>query len=232
MSPAIWSDVSVPLTNGMLHWPTDPPVAITRVKDMAKGDSTNVSLLSMGAHTGTHVDAPVHFLPGAKGVDAIDFSALIGRARVLEISSLESITVQDLKSHRIRQGERILFKTTNSANLWHERPFMEDFVYLSDEAADYLLAQGAKLVGADYLSIGSYRHGGGVVHRRLLQGGVWIVEGLNLHGVAPGTYDMVCLPLRVVDGDGAPARCVLRSLGPRRGRTDSQEPHEGDERAG
>jgi arylformamidase len=210
MTSQAWIDISVPVKNGMLHWPTDPPVAITRVKDMAKGDSSNLSLLSMGAHSGTHIDAPVHFAPDGAGVDVADITVLIGRARVVEILDTETITVRELEPLHIRRGDRILFKTMNSATPWHERPFREDFIHLSDAAADYLLIRGVKLVGADYLSIGSYRHGGGVVHRRLLQGGVCIVEGLNLHGVTPGHYHFVCLPLRLAGSDGAPARCVIR----------------------
>ena len=211
-SESAWIDISVPLTDGMLHWPGDPPVSVTRVKDITQGSSANVSLLSMGAHSGTHVDAPVHFIPGGKGIDEASLSALVGRARVIEISDGASITVEELTRHRIRRGERILFKTRNSSSAWHRNPFAEDFVYLSDAGAQYLVSRGVTLVGADYLSVGSYRHGGGEVHRILLAGGIWLIEGLDLSGVIAGNYQLICLPLRVVQGDGAPARAILRPL--------------------
>lgn len=207
-----WLDVSVPLRDGMIHWPGDPPVAVTRVKDIAEGNSANLSLVSMGAHSGTHVDAPVHFIAGGKGVDAVDLSFLVGRARVIEIMHAECITGDELRQHRVRRGERILLKTRNSSTPWYEEPFKEDFVYLTDGAAQYLVDRGVRLAGADYLSMGSYRRGGRTVHRLLLSSGAYIVEGLNLCGIAPGIYDMVCLPLRLVDGDGAPARAILRPI--------------------
>lgn len=207
-----WLDVSVPLRDGMLHWPGDPPVGITRVKDIDKGNSANLSLVSMGVHSGTHVDVPVHFIADGKGVDEVELSALVGRARVIEIRHAECITVDELRQNRVRRGERILFKTRNSSNSWYEGPFNQDFVYLSDEAAQYLVDRGVRLAGADYLSMGSYRHGGRTVHRLLLSSGAYIVEGLNLFGIAPGIYDMVCLPLKLVGGDGAPARAILRPV--------------------
>ena len=207
-----WIDVSVPLRDGMLHWPGDPPVSITRVKDISKGNTANLSLMSMGTHSGTHVDAPVHFLADGKGIDQADISALVGRARVIDIAAPASITVKELKPHRIRRGERVLFKTRNSSRAWHELPFNEDFVYLSDEAARFLADRAVRLVGVDYLSAGSYKWGGRQVHRSLLSSGVWLVEGLDLSAATAGSYFMLCLPLRVVGGDGAPARAVLKPL--------------------
>jgi len=214
-----WIDVSVPLRDGMLHWPGDPPVSITRVKDISKGNTANLSLMFMGTHSGTHVDAPVHFLADGKGIDQADISALVGRARVLDIANPASITVQELKRHRIRRGERVLFKTRNSSRAWHELPFKEDFVYLSDDAARFLADRAVRLVGVDYLSAGSYKWGGKQVHRSLLSSGVWLVEGLDLSAATAGSYFMLCLPLRVVDGDGAPARAVLRRIHPSSGST-------------
>lgn len=209
-----WIDVSIPLRDGMLHWPGDPPVTITRVKDIATGNTANLSLLSMGTHTGTHVDAPAHLLADGKGIDQADISALVGRVRVIEIRDPDSITVEELTPHRIRRGERLLFKTRNSSHAWHELPFKEDFIYLSDAGARFLAERGVRLVGVDYLSAGSYKWGGKQVHRSLLSSGVWLVEGLDLSAVTAGSYFMICLPLRVVDGDGAPARAVLRRIHP------------------
>ncbi len=209
---ANWIDVSIPLKDGMLHWPGDPPVSITRVKDIEKGGSANLSMMSMGTHSGTHVDAPVHFVPDGRGVDEANISALVGHARVIEIDDATAVTADELASHRIRKGERLLFKTRNSRGPWYELPFMEDFVYLSDAGARFLADRGVKLVGIDYLSAGSYRHGGKKVHQSLLSSGVWLVEGLDLSAASSGSYFMICLPLRLVGGDGAPARVVLRGL--------------------
>lgn len=207
-----WIDISVPLKDGMIHWPGDPPVRISRVKDMAQGSSMNLSSISMGAHSGTHVDAPVHFLPKGKGIDQVELSALVGRARVIEIGNAESITALELSTHHIRKGERLLLKTRNSSRAWHELPFTKGFVYLSNEGARFLAERRVRLVGVDYLSAGSYRYGGKEVHKTLLSTGVWLVEGLDLSATTAGRYFMICLPLRIEGGDGAPARAVLKHL--------------------
>jgi arylformamidase len=205
-----WIDVSVPIRDAMVHWPSDPPVSIKRVSDIEKGDTANLSVISMGAHSGTHVDAPIHFVKAGKGVDNIPLDTVVGRARVIEIRDPESIKPEELVGHRIRSGERILFKTENSSHVWQKSDFVENFVFISDAAADLLVDRGIRLVGIDYLSVGSYKHGGSYVHKTLLSGGIWIIEGLNLSNVMPGKYDLICLPLRIVAGDGAPARVILK----------------------
>src|SRR5205807_2094003 len=136
-----WIDVSVPLRSGMVHWPDNPPVLIERALDMGRGDAANVSKLSMGVHTGTHMDAPVHFYPTGKGIDTMPLTAAIGRARVIEISDTESIKTEELRPHQIQAGERILFKTCNSASCWQTNDFVKDFVYISSDAAQYLAQQ-------------------------------------------------------------------------------------------
>jgi len=205
-----WIDISVPLRDSMVYWPSDPPVSIKRVKDIEQGDTANLSVISMGAHSGTHVDAPIHFVKKGKGVDNIPLDTVVGRARVIEIKDSESITPEELVRHRIRRGERILFKTENSSHVWQKDEFVEDFVFISDAAADLLVDRGVRLIGIDYLSVGSFKHGGSYVHKTLLSGGIWIIEGLNLSNVTPGKYDLICLPLRIVAGDGAPARAILK----------------------
>ncbi len=207
-----WIDISVPLRNEMVHWPGNPPVSIKRVKDITKGDTANLSVISMGAHSGTHVDAPFHFLRQGQGIDNIPIDTLVGRARVLEIRDPESIKAGELLQYHIRRGERILFKTRNSSHVWQKDEFVEDFVFVSDDAAGFLVDRGVRLVGIDYLSVGSFKHGGSYVHKTLLSNGVWTIEGLNLSNVTPGKYDFICLPLRIVGGDGAPARAILRPL--------------------
>lgn len=215
MADSPWIDVSVPLHNAMVHWPGDPTVAINPFKEIERGDSSNLSAISMGAHSGTHVDAPRHFISRGTGVDKMPVEAMVGRARVIEIKDAESIRSDELQQHRIRRGERILFKTRNSSYVWQSDKFVEDFVYLSDEAAEFLVSRRIRLVGVDYLSVGGYK-GGGFVHRKLLGNGIWIIEGLDLSRALPGKYQLICLPLKLVDGDGAPARAFIRPLVPGR----------------
>ena len=204
-----WIDVSVPLRTGMVTWPGDPPVRITAALDLAKGDEATVSLLSMGAHTGTHMDAPRHFLTNGPGIDAMPPEIGLGRARVLAIPAVESIQPESLRPHRIRRGERILFRTRNSDRPWGDGPFVEDFVHISPEGAAFLVQRGVRLVGIDYLSVGGFKAGGAETHRTLLGAGIWIIEGLNLASVKPGSYDMACLPLRILK-----RRRGARSRGP------------------
>lgn len=205
-----WIDVSVPLRTGMVHWPDNPSVRIERMQDMERGDSANVSVLSLGSHTGTHMDAPLHFVRTGLGLDEMPLSAVIGPARVVEIQDPESIKEQELVAHHIHRDERILFKTRNSTRCWQTDEFLEDFVYISQEAARYLVACGIQTVGVDYLSVGGFKTDGPETHHVLLESGVWIIEGLNLAGLVPGPYDLICLPLRVERSDGAPARAILR----------------------
>ena len=204
-----WIDVSVPLRSGMVHWPDNPPVRIERMLDIDCGDVANVSRISMGSHTGTHMDAPLHFVREGKGLDEMPLDATIGRARVIEIKDPESVKPCDLRRHSIRGGERILFKTRNSTRAWRTDAFVEDFVYVSQEAARYLAAWQVRTVGIDYLSVGGFLRDGVETHRALLEAGIWVIEGLDLSRVEPGEYELVCLPLRLVGSDGAPARVVL-----------------------
>jgi arylformamidase len=205
-----WIDVSVPLRTGMVHWPDDPPVSIERVLDIERGDVAIVSRLSMGAHTGTHMDAPLHFFSTGRSIDTMPLTATLGRARVIEIRDPESIKPEELRPYQIQRGERVLFKTRNSARCWQTDDFVEDFVYISQEAARYLAAQQVQTVGIDYLSVGGYFRDGVETHHALLEAGIWIIEGLNLSSVAPGIYELVCLPLKIEGSDGAPARAILR----------------------
>lgn len=208
-----WMDVSVPLRSGMVHWPDNPPVTIERALDIEKGDTANVSKLTLGAHTGTHMDAPVHFLRNGAGIDQMPLTATIGRARVIEISDPVAITSTELVAHHIQPGERILFKTRNSLRCWQTDTFVEDFVYIAHEAAQYLATIGVQTVGVDYLSVGGFRVDGPETHRALLEAGIWVIEGLDLTQAQSGVYDLICLPLRIVGGDGAPSRALLRWVG-------------------
>ena len=205
-----WIDVSVPLRSGMVHWPDNPPVSIERMLDIERGDVANVSKLSLGAHSGTHIDAPLHFFRTGNGLDAMPLTATIGRARVIEIRDPESIKPEELRPYQIQRGERVLFKTRNSTRCWHTDDFVEDFVYISQEAARYLVVQQVQTIGVDYLSVGGFFTDGVETHHALLEAGIWIIEGLNLSKVEPGIHELICLPLKIEESDGAPARAILQ----------------------
>lgn len=207
-----WIDISMGLRAGMPHWPGDPSVKIERVRDLARGDPANLSRLDMGSHSGTHVDAPVHFIPGAAGVDTMPLDTTVGAARVAEIHDPTAVTVEALRPLDVHEGERLLLKTRNSRGARGGRgAFREDFVHLTPRAASWLAGRRPRCVGIDALSVAGFGKDPAATHRPLLQAGVWIIEGLDLSGVAPGRYGLVCLPLRVEGGDGAPARAVLRA---------------------
>jgi arylformamidase len=208
-------DVTVPVSNELPTWPTDPGVEISDYRSFAAGDGVNVSTLNLGAHTGTHVDAPAHFIEGAAKVESLSLDALIGDALVIEVpEEFQAIDIAFVQKHFLAGTERVLFKTRNSA-FWSEPEpqFHTDFSYLDLPAAKWLVEQGIKLVGIDYLSIEKYASEKHETHLALLSHGVVILEGLNLSGVAAGKYELICLPLRLRSnkGDGAPARVVLRT---------------------
>jgi arylformamidase len=205
-----WIDISVPLRSGMVHWPGDQDVRIQRTSSLDRGDSLNLSAVSMSLHTGTHMDAPLHFLSGAPGIDRLPLAATVGPARVLEFPGLASIKPRQLATRAIRPGERILLKTANSRRCWATDEFVADYVHVTPEGAQYLAERGIQALGIDYLSIGAPNAQGDLTHRILLAAGIWIVEGLNLSAVEPGDYELICLPLRIPNADGAPARAILR----------------------
>jgi arylformamidase len=206
-------DVTVPIRATMPIYEGDPAVNIQAWSAMSKGDSANVSFLHLGAHTGTHVDAPAHFIEGANSIDSLPLDILIGRVRVVRVpDDRMEIDPEFLRTCDLHNVQRVLFHTRNSA-FWNEG-FRKDFTHLLPEAAEMLVEQGVKLVGNDYLSIEKFHSGHHRTHLALLRSGVVIVEGLNLSGVAAGDYELICLPLKIAEGagDGAPARVVLRTL--------------------
>jgi len=206
---AEWIDVTVTIRDGMVHWPDNPPIVIERVMDIARGDDANVSKISLGVHTGTHIDAPVHFQAKGKGVDQIPLEPFCGLARVIAIRG-KQVTVRDLED--VRAGERILLKTRNSPGAWKKSPkFVEDAVHLTGDAARHLAKRKVLTVGIDYLSVGGYAAGNGhEVHEALIRGGVWIIEGLDLSKVPAGPCELICLPIKLAGSDGAPARAIVR----------------------
>lgn len=202
-------DVSVPLAAGIPAYPGNPEFELQPVKRIADGGSSNVSRLVMGTHTGTHVDAPKHFFDDGAGVDQLPLDLLLGRCRVVEITHRGGIDAEELAAAGLREDIRVLLKTSNSA-LWNGEGFHQDYTYLTEAGARYLVDQGVKVIGIDYLSVEQFKKAGAPAHRALLSQGVVIIEGLNLAEAEPGMYKMYCLPLRVVGGDGAPARVILK----------------------
>jgi arylformamidase len=205
-------DITVPIRSAMPVYEGDPGVKIDPWSAFAKGDSSNVSMLSFGAHTGTHVDAPAHFVEGARRIDALSLDVLIGPARVLRVpDDATEIDPEFINRCDLSGVERVLFHTRNST-FWNEG-FRKDFTHLLPEAAQLLVDRGIKLVGTDYLSIEKFHSGHHRTHLTLLSNNVVIVEGLNLSEVPDGDYELICLPLKIAEGagDGAPARAVLRT---------------------
>ncbi|MDP3090591.1 MAG: cyclase family protein [Nitrospira sp.] len=211
-----WIDITVPLRDGMVRWPDNPPVRVTRVQDLDRGDDCNLTEVSFGVHTGTHMDAPLHFIRTGQGMEAMPIEAAMGPARVIEIEDRELIKPDELRLHRIRQGERVLFKTRNSSRCWQTDTFCKDFVSISEEAAFWLAERRVRTVGIDYLSVAGYGSDTVAIHRALLEAGIWIIEGLNLSCVRAGSYELLCLPIKIARSDGAPARALVKPLRTRR----------------
>lgn len=205
-------DLSVAVRARMPVYPGDPPVAIDTPVALVNGDAANVSFLRLGAHTGTHVDAPAHVLAEGRRVIDLPLDALIGEARVIEIpESVRAIGPEHVTDAIVAGAERVLFKTRNSS-FWAEERFREDFTFITPEAARALVAARVRLVGIDYLSVEAFKSASQDTHKVLLADDVVVLEGLDLSGVASGVYELLCLPLKLDGGagDGAPARAVLR----------------------
>jgi arylformamidase len=203
-------DISLPLSESLVVWPGDPPVQISRISDMERGDTATVSFLEMGAHAGTHVDAPLHFVAGREGVDALDLEVLVGPAVVVHAPDVALVTAEVLAELPIPPGtERLLIRTRNS-DKWERdvETFDEGYVAISTGGAEWLVKQGVRLVGVDSLSVAPFDDLERP-HQILLAAGVIVVEGLELGQIGPGVYQLVCLPLKIVGGDGAPARVIL-----------------------
>lgn len=207
-----WIDVSVPLSEDTTVFPDTPPTEVRQVASLDRGDPANLSELRLSTHAGTHVDAPAHFLDGARTVDAMDLDALNGPARVLSIPDLHRIGPDALAAHEPARGERLLLRTRNSDTAWFKRDFDPHYAHLTTQGARLLVQRGVSAIGIDYLSIGGEDFDNPETHRVLLGAGVGIIEGLNLCDVEPGRYELRCLPIRLAGGDGAPARAMLRPL--------------------
>ncbi|MFQ5471551.1 MAG: cyclase family protein [Dehalococcoidia bacterium] len=202
-------DVTVPLRQGLPTYAGEPGVTLDYPKRLERGDPYNVSALSLGSHTGTHIDAPYHFIDGAPTVDEIPLDALIGPCVVVEHSGDSHVSADDLDRWGLPpDATRLLIKTRNS-RLWDDDRFREDYIALSVDAAKWIVDRGIVLVGIDYMSIEEFGATRFVVHETLLEHNVVIVEWVDLRGVSAGSYQMVCAPLLVVGAEGAPARVLL-----------------------
>lgn len=208
-----WIDVTATLDPGATPvYEGDAPMKFEFLKDMRKGDALSLSMYSMGAHSGTHIDAPMHFvLPGAP-IDSVSLESLIGPARIIEIAdSIQVIDATELNRHNWKGAERVFFKTRSSARKWmSSNVFRRDFAYIAPDAAQLLADAKVKLVGIDYISAEQFGAPAPKTHRILLGKGIPIVEGLLLTDVAAGDYDAIVLPIKVKGHEGAPARAILR----------------------
>ena len=208
-----WIDVSATLDSATTPvYEGDAPMSFEFLKDMRKGDGFTLSKLTLGAHSGTHVDAPMHFIRDGDPVDQVSLESLMGPARVVEIpDSVQSIDAGELNRHNWKDAERVVFRTRSSVRGWMKSPtFHRDFAYIAPDAAQLLADADVKLVGVDYISAEKFGAPAPLAHRALLGKGIPIVEGLSLESVTPGDYDLIVLPMKVGGHEGAPARAVMR----------------------
>jgi arylformamidase len=216
-----WIDITLPLndkipvlTLGDGGAGPVPDPKVYRFFDVEKGDKVTMSRIEMASHDGTHIDAPFHFIPGGMTIDNMPIETTVGPARVIEIKDEKQITVAELEPYDIKEGERILFKTKNSPRAYAEQRYTGDLVTISLEAARYLVSKKIRLFGMDYLTIADVNSSELIndVHKTFLSNGIFILEALNLDGVAPGDYDLICLPIRLEKGDAGPCRAVIRPV--------------------
>ena len=206
-------DISIPLSDNLPVWPGDPQIAMHWISEIKNGDESNVSKLEMSVHTGTHIDAPLHFIIDGNSVDQIPVSILIGEVVVIEVpKDVKIITETFLETLPFKMPERVLFKTKNSL-IWKAKnsKFVSDFVAVSATGAQWLVEHGARLVGIDYLSIAPFDDTV-CTHEILLGSGIVVIENLDLSEVSPGEYRLICLPLNLIGREASPARVVLEIL--------------------
>lgn len=204
-------DITLPMTSQMPVWPGDPKVVLEQVESIDAGGHVNVSTLSCSVHTGTHVDAPHHFLNDHRTVETLSLEALTGPVQVVHLDeSVDLVTAHVLETAAIDANTTRLLLRTRNSNLWQqgETRFHEDFVALSPDGAKWIAAHGIQLIGTDYLSVAPYQDSD-ATHQILLSAGIVILEGVTLNGIAAGIYDLYCLPLNLVGADGAPTRAIL-----------------------
>jgi arylformamidase len=210
-----WYDITLMMKQGMHNLVLDPQKPkIYRLHQAELGSPVTITMLEILTHTGTHIDCPLHFIQGGSTVTDMPLDATLGPARVIEIKNPAIITPEELAQHDIQKGERILCKTINSPTVYESKVWIEDYVYLGEEAARYLAEKEIRLFGMDAITVGNWRDDASIhaTHRALLEAGIYIMEGCALAGVPAGEYELVCLPLRILGGDASPCRAVLRPL--------------------
>lgn len=205
-------DITLPISDTLITWPTDPTVSIRKTSMISQGNTCNVSELKFSSHCGTHIDAPYHFEESGITIDQIPLDSLIGNVTVFDIKNKKKIDLDDLKSLELQNCKRVIFKTRNSTG-WRLSEFKKDFVYITKEAAKYLADSNVKLVGIDSLSVDKFDTIYADTHHILLRKGIIIIEGLDLSNIKAGEYELIALPLKIKDGDGSPARVILRNTG-------------------
>jgi arylformamidase len=208
-----WIDVTATLDPATTPvYEGDAPMKFEFLKDMRKGDGFTLSVYSLGAHSGTHIDAPMHFVRDGASIDRVPLDPLIGPARVIDIAdNVQAIDAAELDRHAWRGAQRVIFRTRSSLHGWMSSPtFRRDFAYIAPDAAQLLADAGVQLVGIDYISAEQFGAPAPRTHRILLGKGIPIVEGLALEGVRAGDYDLIVLPMKVGGHEGAPARAVMR----------------------
>lgn len=203
-------DISAPFSTNLPIYPGDPIMTQNEICDITKGDVANVSELYFGSHTGTHLDVPKHFFANGKSLDQVPIEKFIGVAKVFEIKGKDSISYNDICNLNIENDDIILFKTDNNEMMLNPI-FKTDFVYLSYDAAKFLVEKNIRAVGIDYLSIEKYNSEEPIVHRTLLGNDIYIIEGLILSKVKSGVYNIIALPLNIPNGNGSPVRVILTS---------------------
>ena len=210
-----WIDATATLAAGRTPvYEGDAPMVFTFLKDMRKGDGLTLSKYDLGAHSGTHIDAPMHFIRDGASIDVVTIESLIGPARVIVIpDTVQVIDAAELNRHDWKSAERILFRTRSSSRGWMDSSqFHRDFAYITGDAAEAMAAGGVRLVGVDYISAEQFAAPAPLAHRALLGKGIPIVEGLDLRAAPAGDYDLIILPLKVAAHEAAPARAILRPI--------------------
>jgi arylformamidase len=213
--PQDWYDITLMMKQGMHNLVLDPQKPkIYRLHQAELGSPVTITMLEILTHTGTHIDCPLHFIQGGSTVTDMPLDATLGPARVIEIKNPAIITPQELAEHHIQKGERILCKTINSPTVYESKEWIEDYVYLGEDAARYLAEKEIRLFGMDAITVGNWRDDASIhaTHRALLDAGIYILEGCALADVPAGEYELVCLPLRILSGDASPCRAILRPL--------------------
>jgi arylformamidase len=202
-------DISVAVSPQLPTWPGSPKIKFQRNLELDRGDIANDTTIEFSVHTGTHIDAPLHFIAKGNSVDKLPLDVLIGSASVVDLLDVEVITAQTLENLSLSpQVERLLIRTRNS-QLWQKSDFEPDFVALSADAAQWIVDRGIRLIGVDYLSVQRF-YDGPETHLILLGAETIVIEGLNLAHVSPGEYELICLPIKLAGVEGAPARVILK----------------------